>query len=47
MKKFDFDDFKVPNKLEGDYTIYIEFAFLINGSFKKECWKKRGAISNF
>lgn len=47
MKKFEFDDIKVPEKLEGEYILYIEFQINFKGTVKKECWKKRGEVSHF
>lgn len=47
MKKFEFDDFEVPEKLEGEYILYLEFFHKTAQGIKKECYKKRGEISHF
>lgn len=47
MRKFEFVDFEVPEKLEGEYKLYNELTFLINGKVHKDCYTKRGEISHF
>lgn len=47
MVKFEFEDLTIPQKLEGEYIVYVEFQYKVNGVDETDCVKKRGEITHF
>lgn len=47
MVRMNFDDLKTTKSLDGEYILFVEFQYKVNGVDETDCVKKRGEIAHF